>query len=120
MGGSIVASSGLRATTTRMATPQVSIHFVSFNQAAFIEESLESALRQDYPNLQIVASDDGSTDGTAQIIERYARRYPDRIHAITGGPNLGITANCNRALRECKGEYIAFLAGDDLYLPGKI
>lgn len=103
-----------------MTAPLVSVHVVTYNQRPFIEETLNSILEQDYEALQIVVSDDGSTDGTAQLVESYASRYPDKIVAITGGPNLGISGNSNRCLKACTGTYVAFLAGDDLMLPGKI
>jgi glycosyltransferase involved in cell wall biosynthesis len=103
-----------------MSKPLVSVHVVTYQQRDLIAETLDSVLAQDHRPLQIVVSDDGSTDGTAEIVEDYARRYPDLVVAITGGPNLGISGNSNRCLRRCTGQYIAFLAGDDLMLPGKL
>jgi glycosyltransferase involved in cell wall biosynthesis len=104
---------------TTSNAPLVSILIASFNQRPYIEEALRSALEQQYENLQVVISDDASTDGTAEIILRIAKKYP-RLQAIVGGPHLGITGNVNRALRACKGEFIAFQGGDDVLLPGKI
>jgi glycosyltransferase involved in cell wall biosynthesis len=98
----------------------VSIHVVTYNQAAFLEETLSSAVEQDYDDLEVVVADDGSTDATPAIAKDFEARYPGRVVAITGGPNLGITGNGNRCLRRCRGELVAFLAGDDLFLPGKI
>lgn len=92
----------------------------AYNQRPYIEEALRSAIEQDYPTLQVVAGDDGSTDGTDEIIRDYARRYPDRVTPIVGEPHVGLGANCNRTLRACTGKYIAFFAGDDVLLPGKI
>jgi glycosyltransferase involved in cell wall biosynthesis len=103
-----------------MNRPLVSIHIITYNQIQFVHETLASALNQDYDNLEIVVADDGSTDGTAEIILDYAKRYPSKIVPLVGGPNLGITGNSNRALRACKGEYVAFQGGDDSFLPGKI
>ncbi len=71
-------------------------------------------------NIEIVVSDDGSTDGTKEIIDDFAAKYPDKIIPLVGGPNLGITGNSNRALSHCRGKYIAFIGGDDIFLPGKI
>lgn len=102
-----------------MIRPLVSVHVITYNQADFVRETLRSALEQDYENLQVVVADDGSTDGTAEIILDCARKDP-RIVPLVGGPNLGITGNCNRGLKACTGEYVAFLGGDDAYLPGKI
>ncbi len=103
-----------------MSEPRVSISIASYNQAAFIHETLTSALEQDYDNLQVVISDDGSRDGTADIIRDYAARYPQRLVAITEPTNVGITRNNNRILPHCDGKYIAFQGGDDVLLAGKI
>jgi glycosyltransferase involved in cell wall biosynthesis len=103
-----------------MPRPLVSVHVVTYNQRDFIGDAIESALAQDYPNLEVVVSDDASTDGTDDTVREYARRYPTRVVAVTGETNLGISGNSNRCLRRCSGEYVAFLAGDDLMLPGKI
>lgn len=100
--------------------PLVSVHVITYNQKAYIHETLTSILEQDYNNTEIVVADDGSTDGTAEIILEYAGRYPEKIVPLVGGPNLGITGNSNRGLKACKGKYIAFIGGDDLFLPGKI
>ena len=103
-----------------MGIPLVSVFVITYNQVDFVRETIESVLCQDYGNIEIVIADDGSTDGTAEIINEYAEKYPNIIVAITGGPNLGITGNSNRALSYCNGLYIAFLGGDDVFLPGKI
>ncbi|MBW6512467.1 MAG: glycosyltransferase [Desulfuromonadaceae bacterium] len=100
--------------------PLVSILIVTYNQAEYIGETLESAIAQDDGNLEIVVADDASRDGTAQIIHDYAQKYPELIVPVLGGVNLGITGNCNCGLAVCQGKYIAFLGGDDLVLPGKI
>ena len=103
-----------------MPQPLVSISIITFNQINFIHETLYSALDQDYKNLEVVVADDGSTDGTAEVILEYAKKYPGRLIPLVGGPNLGITGNSNRALKACRGKYIAFQGGDDVLLPGKI
>lgn len=100
--------------------PKVSIHIISFNQKDYIAEAIESAVGQDYENLEVIVSDDASTDGTADIIAAYQLRYPNRLVAILNKNNVGITANSNRGLRACTGQYIAFQGGDDVLLPGKI
>lgn len=102
------------------ASPLVSIWVIAYNQEGYIAEALQSALDQDYPNLQIVVSDDASTDRTPAIIADMAKRHPDHIVPILNVVNRGITANSNIALRRCEGVYIAFMGGDDVLLPGKI
>jgi glycosyltransferase involved in cell wall biosynthesis len=100
--------------------PLVSIMIITYNQVDFIHETLISALEQDYKNLEVVVADDGSTDGTDKIILQYAEQYPGRLVPVVGGPNLGITGNCNRALKACNGVYVALQGGDDTLLPNKI
>lgn len=103
-----------------MSKPLVSILIITYNQKDFIHEALTSALNQDYDNIEIVVADDGSTDGTDEIILDYARKFPKKVVPLVGGPRLGITGNSNRGLRACKGKYVAFMGGDDIFLPGKI
>jgi glycosyltransferase involved in cell wall biosynthesis len=103
-----------------MCGPLVSLVIVAYNQAAFIGEALDGALAQDYKALEIIVSDDSSTDGTNKIIQEYSSRNPTHIVPVFGERNLGVTGNCNRALAACRGKYIAFQGGDDILLPGKI
>ncbi len=100
--------------------PLVSVLVISYNQERYIREALESALQQDYANLEVVVADDASRDGTQAIIQDLARRYPQRLKPIYNPHNVGITANSNIGLRACSGELIAFMGGDDVLLPGKV
>ena len=93
---------------------------ISYNQEAYIAEAVESAVLQDYPNLEVVISDDGSRDRTPELLRELERRHPGRVRAVLNPDNVGITANSNRGLRACTGEYIAFMGGDDVLLPGKV
>lgn len=103
-----------------MSLPKVSIHVISYNQRDFIREAVDSALAQNYPNLEVVIADDASTDGTAEILKEYERNHPGRVVAMLGEENVGITRNSNLGLAACSGELIAFMGGDDVLLPGKI
>jgi glycosyltransferase involved in cell wall biosynthesis len=98
----------------------VSVCVITYNQEHFINETLDSVLEQDYRPLEIIIADDGSQDHTPQILKQYEINNPNIVKVITGGPNLGITGNSNRALKACNGEYVAFLGGDDIMMPGKI
>ncbi|HEY3307937.1 MAG TPA: glycosyltransferase family 2 protein [Desulfuromonadaceae bacterium] len=100
--------------------PLVSHFIISYNEVEFIGEAIQSAIDQDYGNLEVIVADDGSTDGTQDVILEFAKKYPQRLIPVVGGPNLGITGNCNRALRHCRGKYISCQGGDDVLLPGKI
>lgn len=99
--------------------PLVSIHVITYNHVHFIGPAIESALAQDYRPIQIVVADDGSNDGTGEIVADYANRFPDEVIGIVG-PRVGVLENSNRALFACTGEYVAVLNGDDLFLPGKL
>lgn len=100
--------------------PKVSVFLPTYNQERFVREAIDSVLVQGYPNLEIVIGDDGSTDGTQQILQEYTERNPQLIKLLLAPKNEGITSNCNKILRACTGEYIALFAGDDIWLPGKL
>jgi glycosyltransferase involved in cell wall biosynthesis len=100
--------------------PKVSVVVPIYNQLDFIRETIESALAQDHPNLELVLSDDGSTDGTTEILREYAEREPERVRLVASAENTGIAGAFNRALDAHTGDYIAWLGGDDVMLPGKL
>lgn len=101
-------------------SPKVSIFMISYNQATLIEEAVLSCLAQDYSNIEIVISDDGSTDGTAEILAAFKDKHPDKINLILNPVNQGIVKNSNVALSNCSGEFVAFMGGDDILYPTKI
>jgi glycosyltransferase involved in cell wall biosynthesis len=101
-------------------TPLVSVAVITYNQKEFLRECIESILEQDYPNLEIVISDDASSDGTIEMLIEYKKLYPEKIVIISAEMNQGITKNSNKAHFACTGKYVAWIGGDDLMLPGKI
>jgi glycosyltransferase involved in cell wall biosynthesis len=103
-----------------MENPKVSVLIPSYNQENVIEQTVLSALTQDYDNLEVVVSDDASSDRTPQILGKIQQNYPDRLKIFLHQMNLGVTKNHTRGLLECRGDFIAFQDGDDLFLPGKI
>ena len=103
-----------------MTAPKISVIVPIYNQAPFIRETVDSVLDQDYPNLELVLSDDGSTDGTSEILREYAAGEPNRVKVVASEENTGIAGAFNRALEAHTGEYIAWLGGDDVMLPGKL
>ncbi|HEX8173178.1 MAG TPA: glycosyltransferase [Thermoanaerobaculia bacterium] len=103
-----------------MNLPRVSAFLLTYQHAAFVRESIDSILAQDYPNLEIVIGDDASTDGTQEILREYEARHPGLFRITYGEQNIGITANSLRTLRACTGEFIAHTSGDDVWLPGKL
>lgn len=100
--------------------PLVSVLCPVYNAENFIGSTIQTILDQDYSNFEIVISDDCSTDDTVSILSELAGRFPEKIVLNINPTNMGITDNCNVALNLCKGNYIAFFAGDDLMYSGKI
>lgn len=96
--------------------PLVSIVTPSYNSAAFLAECIDSVLAQDYPNIEYIIMDAGSTDGTSAILERYRQRVA-RVHSA---PDAGQAQAINRGIAASRGEIVAFLNADDAYLPGAV
>jgi glycosyltransferase involved in cell wall biosynthesis len=103
-----------------MEESKVSVLIPSYNQENVIEQTVLSALTQDYANLEVVVSDDASQDRTPQILKEIQEKFPGRLKIFLHQTNLGVTKNHTRGLLECRGDFIAFQDGDDLFLPGKI
>jgi glycosyltransferase involved in cell wall biosynthesis len=102
-----------------MRAPRISVIVTSFNQEDFIGEALQSVVDQDYDELEILACDDASTDGTFEVLRSWAERDP-RVRVILAEHNTGLSENRNRGLRARTGEFVALLDGDDLMRPGKL
>jgi glycosyltransferase involved in cell wall biosynthesis len=92
--------------------PLVTIVTPVHNQRAFVAETIESVLAQDYPAIEYIVVDDGSTDGTSDVLARYR----DRVTLITQ-PNAGQARTLNMAWANAKGDYLGYLSGDDLLEP---
>lgn len=95
--------------------PLVSIVTPTYNQAEFLAETIESVLAQDYPNIEYVVINDGSTDHTEEVL----RRYGDRLKWTTQC-NIGQSETLNKGWRVSAGKYLGYLSSDDLLYPTAI
>ena len=96
----------------------VSIIMPSYNTAKYIEESIKSVLAQTYMNWELLIVDDCSTDNTDEIVQPFLS--DKRVKYLKNEKNSGAAISRNRALREAKGKWIAFLDSDDLWMPEKL
>jgi len=100
--------------------PLVSVAIITYNQQEYLEACIESVLKQEYENIEIVIADDASTDGTQDMLREYDAKFPGKFILKLSDENGGITKNSNLAHFSCSGKYIAWMGGDDLMLPEKI
>jgi glycosyltransferase involved in cell wall biosynthesis len=95
--------------------PLVSVIIPAYNCAEFVGEAVRSVMQQDYPRKEIIAVNDGSTDGTLSVLQSFGNEI-----LVVDQPNGGAAAARNTGLRHAKGDYIAFLDGDDVWFAGKL
>lgn len=104
------------------ATPLVTVITVFLNAQKFLAEAITSLFAQRYSNWELVLVDDGSTDASTGLAKRYAREYPQKVRYLehNGHMNCGISASQNLGIGVARGQYIAFLDSDDVWLPEKL
>jgi glycosyltransferase involved in cell wall biosynthesis len=100
---------------TPLPLPRITVITPSYNQGSFIEETINSVLSQNYPNLEYIVMDGGSADGTVEILKKYSSQL-NWISEKDRGQSHAI----NKGLRQATGEVIAFLNSDDVYEPGAL
>ena len=98
-----------------MKIPLVSVIIPTYNSADYIEEALESVFKQTFQDFEIIVIDDGSNDGTGEILKKYG----DRVRYLFQD-NSGPASARNKGIRIARGRYIAFLDADDIWLPTKL
>jgi glycosyltransferase involved in cell wall biosynthesis len=96
-----------------LAPPQVTVIIPTFNRARYLTEAIQSVLGQTFPDYELIVVDDGSTDGTAAVLEGFG----DSRLRVLRQENHGISAAMNAGLRAAQGEYIARLDSDDVWFP---
>lgn len=99
---------------------RVSVLIPLYNRTSYIEETIRSVLDQDYPDIELIVIDDGSTDGGDQIVEQFAAQGVLTLLRHPGRVNKGQAAALNLGLSVVTGEFIAVLDSDDLYATQKI
>jgi glycosyltransferase involved in cell wall biosynthesis len=103
-------------------TPLVSVITIFLNEERFLDDAVHSILAQTYPHWELLLVDDGSTDGSSARARVHAARSPDRVRYLEhpGHANRGMSATRNLGLEHARGEYVAFLDADDVWLPDKL
>lgn len=95
--------------------PKVSVILPTYNRARTLETAIDSVLEQDYPNIELIVIDDGSTDNTPQVLAGYNGRV-----TLISQPNKGVSAARNAGIKKSRGELIALLDSDDAWTSEKI
>ena len=103
--------------------PLVSYVVQTYNHAKFAEDAMASALSQDYPNLEIIISDDASSDGTFDILQHYLQKHPTdkKIVLNRNEKNMGVVPHLNHLVHHfAHGDIIILTGGDDISLPDRV
>ncbi|HLL84058.1 MAG TPA: glycosyltransferase family 2 protein, partial [Longimicrobium sp.] len=100
-----------------MTRPLVSVVTPCYNAAPFVAETIESVLAQTHPAVEQIVVDDASTDGSWEVVERYAAAHPHRVRAVRLEANRGGSHARNRGAELARGEMVMFLDADDTIAP---
>lgn len=99
--------------------PKISVIICSYNGEEYISEAIESVLSQTYQDFELLIVDDGSTDRTKKIVISYVDQFPDKVRYVYK-EHTGLPSTRNKGIVESRGDYIAYLDHDDLFLPEKL
>jgi len=105
----------MNASSAQPHAPLVSVVIPAYNCGPFISDALDSVVNQNYPALEVLVVDDGSTDETCDVVARYGSAV-----TLVRQQNAGAAVARNEGMRRARGEYVALLDADDLWLPGKL
>lgn len=105
-----------------MVVPRITVVTIFLNGAAYLREAVESVLAQSFTDFELIMVDDGSTDGSTGIAREYATRDPDRCIYIEhpGHANRGMSASRNTGIAAARGQVVAFIDADDVWVPEKL
>ena len=98
------------------ATPRVSVLMTSYNAMSFLTEAVDSILKQDFPDFELIIVNDGSTDATTSYLDNITDSRVNVFHC----PNKGTAAASNFGLAHCRGEFVARMDADDISLPHRL
>lgn len=99
-----------------MSPVQVTVLVITYNHARFIETAIESVMAQETDfEFEVVISEDCSTDGTREVVQRLAAAHPDRIRTLLSDRNLNDNSVVRRGVEAAQGRYLALLDGDDFW-----
>lgn len=101
-------------------SPLISVIIPAFNRAPFIVDALESVFVQNYPSIEIIVVDDGSSDGTYDLLKQQNDSGKIKLLTHPNRANLGQSASLNLGLRVAKGDFISILDSDDMFADGKL
>lgn len=114
------AAAGPRVVGQSGSAVPVTVVIPTHNRRQWVGGAIESVLDQDYPDIEALVVDDGSSDGTAELLEGYARRLPETRFRYLRQENAGQATAINRGNREARGEILGYLSDDDLLAPGLV
>jgi glycosyltransferase involved in cell wall biosynthesis len=104
-----------QASSAMLEQPLVSVVIPAYNHGSYLDAAIRSVLEQDYPRVELVVIDDGSTDNTRQVLSKYEGQFH-----IESQPNKGQVATLNKGWLMSRGQILAYLSADDLLLQGAI
>ncbi len=106
--------------TASSAAPRVTVVVTCFRQGPYVTAALDSVASQTFDDWELIITDDASDDDSAAVIRDWADRSDRPVSLVLHQENVGLTRTLNEALPQCRGEYLAYLGGDDVWAPEKL